>query len=348
MQYNHHAIERSKERGFTLLLAALVASIVLALGTAIYSIAIKQLTLSSLGRDSQFAFYAADTMAECALYNDIRLGAFATSTSGGNCSFQVTCNNEPECVQVSSDQSQYQGGSQSYATAGTYTFTVPSGYGQLTVTVRGAGGGGGGGGYYGSQTGRPGTAGSRSSFNVSLWANGGGGGPGGKINGTPQTTGGSAGSASDGSSGGGNTGGGGGAGAGLNPNGTGGQGGTGGYVSGIYTPGTLPSGTQVTVVVGDGGSGGSGGCRLGVCANSGSSGNSGRVDITWTGAAPVWNSSTFTFQMKNNGNCTNVMLTKTNNNNTISTLIHADGTNVPCNLQATDPHSLQRSVELKY
>lgn len=68
------------QRGFTLLLAALVASIVLALGSSIFTIARKQVTLSSLGRDSQFAFYAADTIAECALYYDVRFAAFATSS----------------------------------------------------------------------------------------------------------------------------------------------------------------------------------------------------------------------------------------------------------------------------
>lgn len=66
-------------RGFTLLLAALVASIVLALGSSIFGIARKQVTLSSLGRDSQFAFYAADTGAECALYWDIRSDAFGAT-----------------------------------------------------------------------------------------------------------------------------------------------------------------------------------------------------------------------------------------------------------------------------
>lgn len=72
---------RAKEAGFTLLLAALIASIVLSLGASIYTIALKQVQLSSLGRDSQFAFYAADTGAECALYWDVRYDAFATSTA---------------------------------------------------------------------------------------------------------------------------------------------------------------------------------------------------------------------------------------------------------------------------
>lgn len=64
------------QKGFTLLLAALVASTVLALGSSIFVIAQKQITLSSVGRDSQFAFYAADAGAECALYWDMRQNAF--------------------------------------------------------------------------------------------------------------------------------------------------------------------------------------------------------------------------------------------------------------------------------
>ncbi len=82
------------QRGFTLLLAALVASIVLSVGAAIFGIAQKQLTLSALGRDSQFAFYAADTAAECALYWDFRCNYFASSTAGIN----AACNNPtPTC-----------------------------------------------------------------------------------------------------------------------------------------------------------------------------------------------------------------------------------------------------------
>ena len=84
----------SSERGFTLLLAALVSSIVLAVGAAIFGIAQKQVLLSAIGRDSQFAFYAADTAAECALYWDFRCNYFASSTALIN----PSCNNpEPTC-----------------------------------------------------------------------------------------------------------------------------------------------------------------------------------------------------------------------------------------------------------
>lgn len=68
------------QKGFTILLAALVASLVLTLGIAIFSVAQKQVVLSSLGRSSQYAFYAADTGAECALYWDVRFDYFSTTT----------------------------------------------------------------------------------------------------------------------------------------------------------------------------------------------------------------------------------------------------------------------------
>jgi hypothetical protein len=72
-----------KQRGFTLLLAALIAAIVLSLASAIFSIAQKQVNLASLSQQSQYAFYAADTGSECALYWDIRWNYFASTTPSG-------------------------------------------------------------------------------------------------------------------------------------------------------------------------------------------------------------------------------------------------------------------------
>jgi Tfp pilus assembly protein PilX len=67
--------------GFTLLMSVLVASVLLALGYAIFNIAIKQVTLSSSGRESQFAFYAADSGIECGLYWDNKQDAFSTTST---------------------------------------------------------------------------------------------------------------------------------------------------------------------------------------------------------------------------------------------------------------------------
>jgi hypothetical protein len=69
-----------KKNGFAILYSVLIASILLAIGLAILNITIKELLFSSLGRESQFAFYAADTGAECALYWDIKNDAFSISS----------------------------------------------------------------------------------------------------------------------------------------------------------------------------------------------------------------------------------------------------------------------------
>ncbi len=61
----------SDKKGFTLLFAILVSIMILAVGASIINIALKQVVLSGAGRESQFAFYAANTGLECALYWDL-------------------------------------------------------------------------------------------------------------------------------------------------------------------------------------------------------------------------------------------------------------------------------------
>ncbi|HWO07322.1 MAG TPA: hypothetical protein VNM40_01925 [Candidatus Paceibacterota bacterium] len=85
-----HRTPRTNQRGFTILLAALVASLVLSLGISVFAIAQKQLILASTGRNSQYAFYAADTAAECALYWDLRHNFASTS----NPVSPITCDDD--------------------------------------------------------------------------------------------------------------------------------------------------------------------------------------------------------------------------------------------------------------
>lgn len=67
------------QRGFTLLIAVILASVALSLGIALLDIAYKQVVLASAARQSQNAFYRADTAMECALYHDQVEDAFAYS-----------------------------------------------------------------------------------------------------------------------------------------------------------------------------------------------------------------------------------------------------------------------------
>lgn len=62
--------QNSSERGFTLLVAVIVSSLVLAIGLSILNITLKEFILSSIARESEYAFYAADAGMECALFWD--------------------------------------------------------------------------------------------------------------------------------------------------------------------------------------------------------------------------------------------------------------------------------------
>lgn len=74
-------------KGYTLLFAVIVSSIVLSVGISIMNISRKEFQLAVASRDSVSAFYAADTGFECALNQD---NYFATNTPG----ISITCLNQ--------------------------------------------------------------------------------------------------------------------------------------------------------------------------------------------------------------------------------------------------------------
>jgi len=100
----------------------LVASLALGVGLAIYDLTVRELDLSSTATQSQYAVYAADTAAECALYWDAKgpnLGgvtsAFGTSSTATWASSNVYCGQNSSGVSLdistlpppSGDQSRY-------------------------------------------------------------------------------------------------------------------------------------------------------------------------------------------------------------------------------------------------
>jgi hypothetical protein len=94
------------KNGFTIFFATLVTSLALAIGLAIYDLTTRELALSATVNQSQYAIYAADTGAECALYWDAKCSAgacvggsaFATSTETDGGAFPPTsgvlCNSQ--------------------------------------------------------------------------------------------------------------------------------------------------------------------------------------------------------------------------------------------------------------
>jgi Tfp pilus assembly protein PilX len=86
-------ITHTPQRGFTLLIAVVLTSVLLSVGLALLDIALKQVTLSSTARQSQYAFYAADSAMECALYWDQQMNVFQYGFPGsqGNEALEVKC-----------------------------------------------------------------------------------------------------------------------------------------------------------------------------------------------------------------------------------------------------------------
>ena len=85
MNINKYNTTQNKRRavyagGYTLLFAVLVSAIVLGVAVSILNIARKELILTSGARESQFAFYAADSGYECAEWYDANTSYFSTTT----------------------------------------------------------------------------------------------------------------------------------------------------------------------------------------------------------------------------------------------------------------------------
>lgn len=81
------------QKGFTLFLAIVITATLLLVAAGVTSLAVKQSLISTSGRSSQIAFYAADSGLECAIYWDVKnpsgVSAF-NLTTGTN----INCNKD--------------------------------------------------------------------------------------------------------------------------------------------------------------------------------------------------------------------------------------------------------------
>ena len=90
-----------RKTGFAVLFSVLLASFLVTLGISIFTISLKEIQITTSARDSQVAYYIADSARECVLYWDIKQGAFPACLDN-SCSNQNTdtinpiqCNGSP-------------------------------------------------------------------------------------------------------------------------------------------------------------------------------------------------------------------------------------------------------------
>ena len=107
------------KKGFVLLFSVLVYSLLLSIGLAIFNITIKELVLVGSARESQFAIYAADTGADCALYWDIKQGPISEVTPS-----VIQCHNQSMNV-----------GGTGWGVPSTFTFNLPPESSCVVVSV---------------------------------------------------------------------------------------------------------------------------------------------------------------------------------------------------------------------
>jgi len=82
-----------KNKGFALLFSVMLSSIILAITLGIANISFREIKFSTSGKDTNDAFFAADTGAECALYNDK-----ASSLSFVETTEEITASGTIECL----------------------------------------------------------------------------------------------------------------------------------------------------------------------------------------------------------------------------------------------------------
>ncbi len=118
---NKKTFLKKSNAGFALLFSILLASFLISLGISIFSVSLKEIQITTSERDSEDAYYAADSARECAIYSDIRSGLFPACFSS-DCSvnslnetpnsfdvtllipIQVTCNNITSSLQFTRDR----------------------------------------------------------------------------------------------------------------------------------------------------------------------------------------------------------------------------------------------------
>ncbi|MFT7328315.1 MAG: hypothetical protein ACI870_000502 [Crocinitomicaceae bacterium] len=74
--------QTKKNKGFVILFSMLISALILLISAGIFSVVKKEVVLSSYARESQRAFYSADSALECVLYADL-IGVVATPTGPG-------------------------------------------------------------------------------------------------------------------------------------------------------------------------------------------------------------------------------------------------------------------------
>jgi Tfp pilus assembly protein PilX len=97
----------AQKKGFAMLFTVLVISIILSIGLGIANTTFKQTILSNLAKDSQQAFYQADSGVECGLYYDLTAGQLPRGTTISEAQQTLGCGDNTMTFQPTQSHTDY-------------------------------------------------------------------------------------------------------------------------------------------------------------------------------------------------------------------------------------------------
>ncbi|MES2225087.1 MAG: hypothetical protein V4478_03830 [Patescibacteria group bacterium] len=97
----------TQRKGFAMLFTVLVISIILSIGLGIANTTFKQTVLSNLAKDSQLAFYQADSGVECGLYYDLTAGQLPRGTDISQAQQTLLCGDTTLVFQPTQSHTDY-------------------------------------------------------------------------------------------------------------------------------------------------------------------------------------------------------------------------------------------------
>lgn len=100
-------LQTQKNKGFAMLFTVLIISVILSIALGIADLTFKQTILSNLAKNSQLAFYQADSGVECGMYYDVTQGQLPRGTTVAKAPQQITCGNNTATLVTDQSHTDY-------------------------------------------------------------------------------------------------------------------------------------------------------------------------------------------------------------------------------------------------
>jgi hypothetical protein len=98
---------KKAQSGFAMLFTVLIISVILSIALGISDLTFKQTLLSNSAKNSQLAFYQADSGVECGLYYDVTLGQLPAGTDITKAPNQLTCGGNTATLVAAQSRTDY-------------------------------------------------------------------------------------------------------------------------------------------------------------------------------------------------------------------------------------------------